>query len=123
MLLVIIMCLGISLVFTYSYHDQLDILQTDHQQLQNGLLTLHSVQIGKDYLESINRSVGTIESLTYEEKMPNYYWHEDIEIELELYKSRVCWVIRFETVKPIGCYYEVWVDAETNEIVGGDQSR
>ena len=50
--------------------EQISILKNENTELQDGLTTLPFVQIGRDYLDGLNKTTGKILSIQMEEKAP-----------------------------------------------------
>jgi len=84
----------------------------------------HAIAIGKSFLESIDCSTGQVLFIELEERPPNFYWHDLAGIEKpDIDEPRLCWIIRFEQAKRPGHYFEIWIDAYTGEVLGGQQCR
>ncbi|MBS7646680.1 MAG: hypothetical protein QXD34_01055 [Candidatus Bathyarchaeia archaeon] len=83
-----------------------------------------AIVIGKNFLNSIGCIVGPVLSANLEEKVPNFYWHDLAELgKPNITEPRLCWVIKFEQAYRPGHFFEVWLDAYTGEILGGQQCR
>jgi len=75
-------------------------------------LILHDVDVGK-----------VLESLT-ESNTPNYYWRKKLGMRFPLMPPpREFYVIRYEQARRLGHYYEVWVDVDSMQVVGGGECR
>ena len=120
----------ISLSYTFMVLQDLHILRNDNAQLRNENAELQDclnalpiikpfIQIGRDYLDGLNKTTGKILSIQLEEKAPIYAHPYKPSAE----EFRLCWVIRFEQAKLPGHFFEVWIDASTSEIVGMTQCR
>lgn len=87
------------------------------------------IQIGRAFLKSIshvtaNYTAGKVLSLSLENKTANFYWQELIQLaKPNVTGIRSTWVIRFEQALRVGHYFEVWIDSETSQIIGGEQCR
>jgi DNA-binding transcriptional ArsR family regulator len=120
--------------------DQISVLQNDNAQLRNDNAELQDcintlpfiqpfIQIGRDYLDGLDKPTGKILSIQLMEKAP-IYWHNYTDIDIARAKEtgeilhpyvlgelRLCWVIKFEKADRPG-HFEVWIDANTNQIIG-----
>lgn len=82
------------------------------------------IQVSRDFLESMNYTVGNTLLASLEERTPNFFWQERFGLEKpESQQRTLCWVIRFEQPIGYGIYYEVWTDASTSVIIGGTQCK
>jgi len=101
-----------------------------HVALKDSLFNRKIVtQIGRDYLDGLDKPTGKILSIQLMEKAP-IYWHNYTDIDIARAKEtgeilhpyvlgelRLCWVIKFEKADRPG-HFEVWIDANTNQIIG-----
>ena len=126
-IIVITFILGVGLGFGISYlmiQPQISNLQSTNTEIQNGLESIPFIQIGKSFLDGINYTAGKVLFTTLEEKTPNFYWHDLAKLEKPNTQGfRFCWIIRFEQAYRPGHFFEVWVDAETSQVIGGGQCR
>lgn len=101
------------------------------QRVTLGDDTYKAVEIGRNYLENgLSRGgpspwVGDLLQVKLEMGDPNYYWHylwgEEVDSPVE--ENTLCWVIRFEKAKCPGHWSEVWIDADSLDVVGGMQCK
>ena len=91
-----------------------------------------TVEIGRNYLENVllrggsGPWVGDLLQVKLEVRDPNYYWYGypwEGEVDRPEGESTLCWIITFEQAKHPGHWFEVWVDAESGDVVGGMQCR
>ena len=95
------------------------------------LLIDEIVEIGRNYLENglsgggPSPWVGDLLWVKLEVRDPNYYWHYlwGEEVDGPWGENTLCWIITFEQAKRPGHLFEVWVDADSLDIVGGMQCR
>lgn len=122
------------------------------QRVTLGDDTYKAVEIGRNYLENgLSRGgpgpwVGDLLQVKLESEGPNYYWYgypweEEVDRPVAsiqppdyiYYVSEgrglihepliLCWIIRFEQAKRPGHWFEVWVDADSGDVVGGMQCK
>ena len=89
-------------------------LKDESAELQDGLNTLPFIQIGRDYIDGLNKPTGKILSIQLMEKAPIYAPPYKPSAE----EFRLCWVIKFEQAKCPGHSFEVWIDESTGQIIG-----
>jgi hypothetical protein len=98
-------------------------LKNDDAELQDSLNALPFIQpfiqIGRDYLDGLDKTTGKILSIQLEEKAPIY----SPPFKPSAEEFRLCWVIRFEQAKRPGHFFEVWIDASTSKIIGMTECR
>jgi hypothetical protein len=99
-----------------------------------------AIEIGRYFLDTVDRKTGRILFIKHEEKEPNFYWdialNSDVEWDRldiwdrmlkfdrpDMREIRPCWVIRFEQSKRPGHFFEVWLDASEYIVVGGTSCR
>ena len=83
-----------------------------------------AVNAARVFLRLNDVDVGKYLQYSVEYGVPNYYWHINLGIKHPLLSPSCEYiVIRFEQADRPGHYYEVWVDPETNQIIGGDACR
>ncbi len=91
---------------------------------QANLTEEQAIQVSRDFLESMNYTIGNALLAQLEEKTPNFFWQERFGLEKPESQQRVlCWIIRFEQPIGHGIYYEVWTDVSTGIIIGGTQIK
>lgn len=102
------------------------------QRVTLGDDTYKAVDIGRNYLENgFSREdpspwVGDLLQVKLEMRNPNYYWYGypwEVEVDRPEGESTLCWIIRFEQAKRPGHWFEVWVDADPLDVVGGMQCK
>ncbi|KXA97195.1 hypothetical protein AKJ39_03595 [candidate division MSBL1 archaeon SCGC-AAA259J03] len=94
---------------------------------------VEAAKIGRIYLEGVLSKegygpwVGDLLEAKLSEKVPNDYWYQiivgDSGESISQKEELDCWVLRFEQAKRPGHWFEVWVDSETGDILGGTQCR
>ena len=83
-----------------------------------------AIQIGRDFLDGGGFKTGKVLFIKLEEREPNFYWDYALKYERpDLTGLRTCWVIRFEQKQRPGHFFEVWIDASENIVIGGSQCR
>ncbi len=83
-----------------------------------------AIEIGRDFLDGEGSKTGKVLFIKLEEKEPNFYWDYALKFERpDLTGLRTCWVIRFEQKHRPGHFFEVWIDASENIVIGGSQCR
>jgi len=83
-----------------------------------------AINIGRHFLDGIGYVTGDVSFAELDKKTPNFYWHELAELEKPGVQGlRPCWVVRFEQARRPGHWFEVWIDAQTGEVIGGMQCR
>lgn len=83
-----------------------------------------AVETARMFLQLNDVEVGKYLQQTAEYGTPNYYWHNVFGIKHPINTSPCQYTaIRFEQAKKPGHFFEVWVEKETNQIVGGDMCR
>ena len=111
--------------------DQISVLQnenaelkTENAELQDTLNALPFIQpfiqIGRDYLDGLNKTTGKILSIQLMEKAP-YYPPYPPPYKPSAEDFRLCWVIQFEQPNRPDHYCGVWIDASTSKIIGMDE--
>lgn len=111
-------------------------IELDHPERPATCVTLgddtyKAVAIGRNYLENIlsregpSPWVGDLLQVQLEIRDPNYYWHylSGEEVDKPDVENTLCWVITFEKAKRPGHFFEVWIDADSEDVVGGMQCR
>jgi hypothetical protein len=83
-----------------------------------------AIQTGRDFLDGEGFKTGKVLFIKFEEKEPNFYWDYALKFERpDLTGLRTCWVIRFEQKHRLGHFYEIWIDASEDIVIGGGQCR
>lgn len=83
-----------------------------------------AVNMARAFLRLNDVDVGKYLQYSVEQGVPNYYWHINLGIKHPLLPPTCEYiVIRFEQANRPGHYYEVWVNPETNQIIGGGACR
>ena len=83
-----------------------------------------AIHIGKHFLDGIGYVTGDVLFVKLDEETPNFYWHELAKLEKpHVQELRPCWIVRFEQAHRPGHWFEVWIDAQTGEVIGGMQCR
>ena len=83
-----------------------------------------AIQIGRDFLDGEGFKTGKVLFIKLEEKEPNFYWDYALKFERpDLTGLRTCWVIRFEQKQRPGHFFEVWIGASEDIVIGGSQCR
>jgi len=126
-IIIVAIILGISLGFSIScsiLQPQIDNLQSSNVELQNSLESIPFIQIGKNFLDDIGYTTGKVLFVNLENKTSNFYWHDLAKLEKpDIQGFRLVWIIRFEQKHRIGHFFEIWLDAETSQVMGGGQCR
>ena len=133
--IIIIAVFIIRLSFSFmGLQDQISVLTNENAELQDGLTSLPFVQVGRNFLDGLDKTPGKILSIHLEEKAP-VSWQNYTEIDkarvdetgeiLHPYvvgEPRLCWVIQFEQAKHPSRSFEVWVDIGESQVVGWAES-
>jgi hypothetical protein len=83
-----------------------------------------ATQTGREFLDSIGYTTGKVLFTKLEEKTPNFYWYDLLNLEKpDIQGLRLCWVVRFEQAYRPGHFFEVWIDSHTGKVIGGAQCR
>jgi hypothetical protein len=89
-------------------------LKDESAELQDGLNAFPFIQIGRDYLDGLNKTTGKILSIQLMEKAPIY----EPPYQPSAEEFRLCWVIKFEQANRLGHSFRVWIDESTGQIIG-----
>ena len=82
------------------------------------------VNTARTFLRLNDVDVGKYLQYSMDYGVPNYYWHINLGIKHPVLPPSCDYiVIRFEQADRPGHYYEVWVDPETYQIIGGGECR
>lgn len=136
--ILIILIAGVMMSLHSSFmglHEQMSMLTNENEDLQNSLNTLPFIQVGRDYLDGLDKTSGKILSIQLEDKAP-ISWQNNTEMDnasvdeageiLHPYvvgEPRLCWVIQFEQAQRPGHFFEVWIDLSTGNIIGMQECR
>ena len=88
-----------------------------------------AIEIGREFLEDIGRQTGKVLSvdLVHIDEVSDghlSYWHLAAGLETPaVLEPEWCWVVRFEQALRPGHWFEVSIDVNTAEVVGGMQCR
>ena len=88
-----------------------------------------AIEIGREFLEDIGRQTGKVLSvdLVHIDEVSDghlSYWHLAAGLETpDVLEPEWCWVVRFEQALRPGHWFEVLIDVNTAEVVGGMQCR
>ena len=88
-----------------------------------------AIEIGREFLEDIGRQTGKVLSvdLVHIDEVSDghlSYWHLAVGLETPaVLEPEWCWVVRFEQALRPGHWFEVSIDVNTAEVVGGMQCR
>ena len=126
-IMVIMIIIIAGFIISYSsvivLQDQISVLKNENAELQDSLNALPFIQpfiqIGRDYLDGLNKTTGKILSIQMEEKAPFY----EPPYKPSAEEFRLCWVIQFEQAHRPGHSFGVWIDASTSQIIGMAECR
>ncbi len=86
-----------------------------------------AIEIGREFFEDISLRTGKVLSVGLIDEVPAgylFYWHSAKGLEIpDIAEPELCWVVRFEQGSNPGHFWEVLVDMNTNEVVGGMSCR
>ena len=86
-----------------------------------------AIEIGREFLEDIGHQTGKVLSIDVIDEVPDgylFYWHSAAGLEApDIPEPEWCWVVRFEQGPRPGHWWEVLIDMNTNEAVGGMSCR
>ena len=86
-----------------------------------------AVEIGRGFLEDIGFQTGNVLSVGLTDEVPAgylLYWHSTKELEIpDIPEPQWCWIVRFEQGFRPGHFWEVLIDMNTGEVVGGMSCR
>ena len=87
----------------------------------------HAIQIGRDFFEDIGLQAGKVLSVGVIEEVPVgqlFYWHSAKGLDIpDIPEAELYWVVRFEKGWNPGHFWEVLIDVNTGEVVGGMSCR
>ena len=82
------------------------------------------ILIGREFLTGEGLVAGKVLSIDLLEKEPNFFWDYSLKFDRpDLTGLRTCWIVRFEQKHRQGHFFEVWIDASENIVIGGNQCR
>jgi len=88
-----------------------------------------AIEIGREFFEDIDFQTGQVLSVNLvhiDEVSAGYlfYWHLAKELEIpDISETEWCWIVRFEQGGRRGHFWEVLIDMNTGEVVGGMSCR
>jgi uncharacterized protein YcfL len=86
-----------------------------------------AIEIGREFLEGIGLQPGKVLSVGVLDEVPvgySFYWHSAKGLEIpDISDPELCWVVRFEHGSNPGHFWEVLIDVNTCEVVGGMSCR
>jgi len=86
-----------------------------------------AIEFGREFFEDIGLQTGKVLSVGLIDEVPAgylFYWHSAKGLEIpDIPEPELCWVVRFEQGSNPGHFWEVLVDMNTGEIVGGMSCR
>jgi hypothetical protein len=87
----------------------------------------HAIEIGREFFEDIGLQPGKVLSVGLMDEVPAgylFYWHSAKELEIpDISEPEWCWIVRFEQGLHPGHFWEVLIDVNTGEVVGGMSCR
>jgi hypothetical protein len=101
-------------------------LRADSFDQQGTISEQQAIYLGRQFLDGIGYwyTTGKVLSVNLTQRAPNFYWHDLLNLEKpDVQGLRLCWVIRFEQAYRPGHLFEVWIDAYTSAVMGGEQCR
>ena len=85
------------------------------------------IEIGREFLEDIGLQTGKVLSVDLIDEVPDghlFYWHLAAGLEIpDVPEPEWCWAVRFEQALRPGHWFEVLIDMNTAEVVGGMQCK
>lgn len=83
-----------------------------------------AIRVGQVFLLLHGVDVGKMLEASTELDTPNYYWRKKLGMRFPLLPPPCeCYVIRYEQARRPGHFYEVWVEADSMQVVGGGECR
>jgi uncharacterized protein YcfL len=86
-----------------------------------------SIEIGREFFADIGLQTGKILSVSTINEVPAgylLYWHSAKGLEIpDIPEPELCWVARFEQGSNPGHFWEILIDVNTGEVVGGMSCR
>jgi len=86
-----------------------------------------AIEIGRAFFEDIDLKTGKVLSVSLIDEVPDghlFYWHSAKGLEIpDVPEPEWCWVVRFEQGSNPGHFWEVFIDMNTDEVVGGSSCR
>jgi len=83
-----------------------------------------ATRVGRAFLILHDVDIGRVLESSTESNTPNYYWRKKFGMRFPLMPPpRDCYVIRYEQARRPGHFYEVWVDIDSMQVVGGGECR
>jgi hypothetical protein len=86
-----------------------------------------AIGLGREFLDNIGLQTGKALSVGLIDEVPAgylYYWHSAKGLGIpDVQEPGQCWLIRFENGYSPGHWWEVLIDTNTSEVVGGMSCR
>ena len=86
-----------------------------------------AIEIGEEFLRDIGLHTGEVLSVSVIDEVPAgylFYWHSAKGLEIpDIPGPEWCWVVRFENGYFPGHWWDVLIDMNTDEVVGGMSCR
>jgi hypothetical protein len=86
-----------------------------------------AIAVGRGFFEEIGLQTGRVLSVDIINEVPAgylFYWYSAKELEIpDIPEPELCWVVRFEQGPRPGHFWEVLIDVNTGEVVGGMSCR
>ena len=86
-----------------------------------------AIEIGREFFEGVGLQTGKVLSIGVIDEVPLgylFYWHSAKGLEIpDVTEPELCWVVRFEQGSNPGHWWEVLIDVNTGEVVGGMSCR
>ncbi len=83
-----------------------------------------AIAAGREFLDTRNVTTGQMLSMSLTVLEPNNYWHGMFGIPNDAQLGfQHCWIIKFEKACCPGHFFQVFVNCETGDVIGGIQCR
>jgi len=86
-----------------------------------------AIEVGREFFEDIGLQTGRVLSVSIVNAVPEgylFYWHSAKGLEIpDIPEPELCRVVRFEQGSNPGHFWEVLIDVNTGEVVGGMSCR
>ncbi|MDH4067611.1 MAG: hypothetical protein OEU97_01585 [Dehalococcoidia bacterium] len=86
-----------------------------------------AIEIGREFFEGVGLQTGKVLSIGVIDEVPAgylFYWHSANGLEIpDVAEPELCWVVRFEQGSNPGHWWEVLIDVNAGEVVGGMSCR
>ena len=119
-----ILLVATSLLLIIVASQSIQILSPPKPPSQSGIGLYEAVEVGRNFLNSLNVNTGRILSTTLEIREPNLYWQRTRVHSYgftDLQEPKLLYIIRYEQADRgfySGHFFEVWVDME-GRVLGG----